>query len=458
MVDNKSQRFSNRFYGSALFISGRKANQTFAVLSPYLDFDERFCDLNKLRNELKLREMNVDVESMKKTWEFYKDLDSNKSKLEQKRIDIANRMKVISRQSEQTKDVELEITRLKTLGKTIRQDLKVVKEALWELEETVVSQALKLPNILHPDTPQAEPSILYSSGNRNRAYKEGIPPKSHIEIGASLGLLEYSNPMKYYLLKEAALFELAALRLAANVFSDDNMTRVTGLDFSRSIIVEGSGMDHENPEESFILKDNEEIEKHSSNRMHLIGGASLASFLAMHTKQLINPNHFPLRYFASGRHYAPFSDKSKETGLFTVCQSSAVHVFLLLNKDFSDVEHREEFDRLINAAKLMYDALCSHYRIVVRPAKELRPWESLRVSFELWSPYLSEYVEVGHVSLCGQYFSKRLLIGCQAPQGRTFPSVISGTVLSVPRLLGCLLEEYPEKFVVSDKVRELMPV
>lgn len=450
---NRVGPIASRFYSSALFVSGKKANESYAVLTPSLDFDERFSDVNKLSGELESRGIKLDLENLKKKWDFYKEIDSNRSTLEQKRVDIAQRIKIISKKTEQNKDDENEINRLKTLGKIIREDLKIAKEALWELEESVIPQALRLPNFLHKDTPKTDPEVLYSFGNPVNSASA----KSHVAVGKDLVLLEYSSPMSYYLTGDAAFFELAVLRLSALILSENNIVRVTGLDFSRGIIVEGSGLDHEDYRDSFTLRDNEEIEKHSSNRMHLVGGASLQSFLAMHTKQLINPNHFPLRYFATGRQYSPFSANSKENGLFTVCQSSAVQVFALLNKTSVD-DCAVEFDRIIDTMKIVYESICSHYKIVVRPARELKPWESLRVSFEMWSPCSNEYVEVGNLSMCGEYFSKRLLIGCQSPTGRTFPSVISGTVLSVPRLLGCLMEDYPEKLFISDKVKEHMPI
>ncbi|XP_046429711.1 serine--tRNA synthetase-like protein Slimp [Neodiprion fabricii] len=443
-----------RTYVSALFVSGKRASESFAILSPYLDFDERFSDMDKLKNELKLRALDVDAESVKNSWDLYKSVISNRDALEQKRIDTASQIKGLNTSNAESVDNE-EITRLKTVGKVLREDLKVVREILWELEDSVIPKILKLPNVLHKDTPAFDPVILYSYGNLNPGENSSCS-SSHIDIGRRLGLLEYSSPMNYYLHNEAALFELAVLRLAADEFVHDNTMRVTGLDFARSIIVEATGLDHESPEDSFILQDNEEVEKHSVNRMHLIGGASLPSFLAMHTKQLINPKYFPLRYFASGRQYVPFNSRLREAGMFTVCQSSVAEVFAMV-KDSKSSEYAEEFERILDSAKLLYNSLCNHYRIVVRPARDLRPWESLRVSFELWSPYSNDYIEVGHLSLCGEYLSKRLLISCQTHYGRTFPSIISGTILSVPRLLGCLLEESPEEFVVPDKVRKYMP-
>lgn len=218
-------------------------------------------------------------------------------------------------------------------------------------------------------------------------------------------------------------------------------------------MLEGSGLNHEDPTESFILEDNSDIERSSNSRIHLVGGASLVSFLAMHTKQLINPNNFPLRYFTTGRQYTPFPHKTAPIGLFTVCQSSAAYAFSMVKESGSE-EYKAEFENLLRKTIQLYERLGIHYRIVMRSASELRSWESLRVSFELWSVFNQQYVEVGFISACGDFISKRLLIAYQTKNGRDFPGVVSGTILSVPRLVACLIEQNPQNFVIPDCIKK----
>ncbi|XP_046748114.1 serine--tRNA synthetase-like protein Slimp [Diprion similis] len=457
ILERSSLNLNVRTYASALFVPGYKANQSFSILTPEMNFDEQFSDAVKFRKEMELRGVDADIESMKSSWEMYKTVISDRDVLEDKRIDAANQIKRLSRKKAnvaETADDE-EINRLKVLARVLKNDLKTVRQMQWDLEDVVIPAILKLPNVLHKETPAHDPTILYSYKKMNSEYNLSCS-SSHIDIGRSLGLLEYTSPMNYYLHDKAALFELGVLRLAAEMLVQDQVLRVTGLDFVRSVIIEATGMDHESPNDSFILEDNEEVEKNSVNRMHLIGGASLPSFLTMHTKQLINPKTFPLEYFASGRQYVPFNSHAQEDGLFTVCQASAAEVFTLM-KDPTNSDYWKQFLTMIDFIKVLYTSICNHYRIVLRPARDLRPWESLRASFEVWSPYSKGYIEVGHLSLSGDYLSRRLLIACQTHYGRIFPFIISGTVLSVPRLLGCLLEQSPKEFVIPIKVQEHIP-
>ena len=215
----------SRNYGSVLFVPGNKATETFAYLIPHLDFDKRFKDLDKLKRELTLRGMKVDPQEIKETWEFYKYIEANRWALENRRSEVSIRMENLKKKTELTQEEEKEIMALKTQAKVLKQDLKIVKDALWDLQDTVVLRALKLPNELDDETPKEAPMVLKIVGEPpNPPEKER---KSHLDIGKSLGVLEYKNPLHYYLCNEAAFFELGALGFCGEILGE-NMIRVAG--------------------------------------------------------------------------------------------------------------------------------------------------------------------------------------------------------------------------------------
>ncbi|XP_012541670.1 serine--tRNA synthetase-like protein Slimp [Monomorium pharaonis] len=444
-----------RDYSSVLYISGNKAYKTFAYLTPYLDVDERFANLEKLQKNLVSRGMNVNIAQLKEVWDFYVRMVEDRYALEDNNAELTGRVKSLENAEHRTIEQEQEMLKLHTQLKIIRQDLKSMKEAIWDMEENVMERVLKLPNELDPRTPVGEPVILKTVGNVPNEVSEKNG-RSHIDIGTKLDLLEYKNPLYYYLSNDAAWFELAVLAYAGRVFNESNMVKIIGTDFSRSLLVEATGLNHEDPAAAFVIENHNEIERDSPNRMHLVGNASLIAFLALHTKQLINPKDLPLRYFATGKQYTPLPRDSHSCGLFTACQASVAHVFVV-TKDSRSEECKILFEELVETVCKLYDDLCDHYRVIVRTASELQSCEEMRVSFEMWSPFLNRYVEIGHVSTYGDYLSKRLLIAYQTPTGRDFPAVISGTVISVPRLLACLLEQNPDRFVIPPKITEFIP-
>ncbi|XP_014206474.1 uncharacterized protein LOC106637987 [Copidosoma floridanum] len=445
---------SQRLYSSALFVPGNKANKTFTYLTPNIDFSDYFADIQNLQKELNQRDIKIDAQELKKAWDYYQFVRSNRDALEEKLSIVNGQLQEFFKNNDLSADDLKRKEDLQHQNKLIKQDIKAIKEAAWELEESVIPQVLKLPNETDKRTPIESPLLLKSVGEKSNFINR--ERHSHLDIGKNLGLLEYKNPIQYYLCDKAALFELEALALAGEILKQSNSMRVALPDFCRSIIVEGCGMDHESSVESFMLQNDTDVkEEYLVNRLHLVGGASLPAMLAMYTKQAFKPSDFPIRIFSAGRHYTPFpSSLTVQHGLFSVCQASAVQALTLV-KDKDSKEYKEEFERLIEAATKIYNDIGCHYRVVIRPAKELNLAESMRLSFEMYSVHADQYVEIGHVSACGDYFSKRLMIACPTTTSVGYPAAVSGTLLSVPKMLGCLIEENPDEFVTPEKLRGL---
>lgn len=441
---------SCRKYVSTLHVSGRNANKICAFVLPYLDFDERFDDIDGLQKEIQLRKLNIDVIKMKKAWDFYKSIETKYLTLEYRKQEISMMIMSLLNKTEKTSLDEQELVKLRLQVKMIKQDMKNVKEIQWDLDETIIEKLLKLPNKLDERTPPSTPLILQNVGKPLILLENN--KKNHIEIGETLDLIQYKDPMNYYLLKDAALFEFELLHFAGKMLTDNNIMRITGSDFCRSVLIEASGLNHENPADTFILENDDEPVMDIISRMHLVGGTSLSSMLGLHAKQLIKSDHLPIKYYSVGRQYTPVSNETMPSGLFSVGQASTVNIFLIL-KDTDSMENTIEFNKMLEIINDFYSNITNHYRVVMRSAPELLTCEKMRVSIELWSPFLEQYIEVGHLSLHGKYFSKRLLIGYETTDKvKEFASIISGTMLSVPRIIGCLLEENPDKFVIPSKI------
>ncbi|KAK0162574.1 hypothetical protein PV327_006341 [Microctonus hyperodae] len=444
-----------RRYTSTLFIPGSQASKTFAFVSPNLDFDNYFTDIAQLQRELDHRGINVDALELKNSWEFYKNIKNNQKTVENRREEIAFEIKKLKKTTPDENERKEMEQALKIQGTVLKRDLKIIKEALWELEETVIPRLLKLPNRVDDKTPN-EPVIMRSIKTKHEPTE--INRKNHIDIGKSLGLIEYENPLNYYLCNDAALFEIGISSWIGKLLADNDMIRVCGTDFGRSLLVEATNIDHEDPSETFLLDNNENITKETCSKLHLMGGASIISFLAMHTKQLINPKCFPICYYTIGRQYLPpINSSQSQMGLFGVSQATVVHCMALVS-NINSHHHKYQFEKMINAALEIYDKLDVHYRVVLRPIHDLNNSESLRVSFELWSSSCQNYIEVGHLSMYDNYLSKRLMIAYQTSTGRDYPAIISGTLLSIPKLLGCLLEEDVEKFNIPSCIHAEIPV
>ncbi|KDR16423.1 serine--tRNA synthetase-like protein Slimp [Zootermopsis nevadensis] len=427
-----------RSFASALYVTGDEAKGMFSVITPHIDVEDKFKEMSALRRNVELRQMQVDVDKVKSIWDVLKSMEADRNTLENKRVDIAKKIKEIKSSYNDIKEVE----KLKLHGKLIREDLKMTVKAVWELEKKVMTLVLSLPNNLHPDTPSEDAKIVSQFGNASIMKQT----ESHVRIGEKLDVLDYFSSMCYYLKGDAALFELGILDYFTGKLCNHDFVKFCNSDFGRSVVVEGCGLDHEDPSVTYILKDTDDIlHTKDVNRLHLVGGASLPSFCSFHAKRIIPITALPLRLVAMGRQYKPNIQSLEETdfeGLFGVSQASSVELFISTADNLSNMMN--EFDKTVAAVTNIYKELGFPFRVVYMPAKSLRSYESLRASFQMYSLYLQSYIEIGHVSVCDDYISKRLLIRYELEADQKFTRIVSGTVVSVPRLLGCVLELHNE--------------
>lgn len=446
-------RSLHRKYSSALYMTGDEAKESFSVITPHIDGDVRFKEISSLKDNIDRRGLKMDVEKVQSLWNALRRVEKDKMILESRRIEIANKIKQIRGVNADSKEID----GLKLQGKLLRDDLKTTTKAVWELEKKAIPKILSLPNDLHTRTPNSDLEVIFQYGEEP-ALKT---VESHLEIGKRLGILDYISPEWYYLKGQGAIFELGILDYFANEITNRNFIKFCNSDFCRSVVVEGCGLDHENPAETFILEDRDEIlDIKDVNRLHLVGGASLVSFSAFHAKQIVPASSLPLRLVAMGRHYTPDNQDQNGNnlfGLFRVCQSSSVGLFVSATDDKSELD---EFDRCVTMITEIYKKLEYPFRIVYLPAKDLKQYESLRASIQMYSLHFGSYVEVGHVSMYGSYISKRLLMRYEARELK-FTHIVSGTAVSVPKLLGCLLEKHHDvnDFVdihVPDEVKKYL--
>ncbi|XP_014223209.1 serine--tRNA synthetase-like protein Slimp [Trichogramma pretiosum] len=434
-------------FSSALYVPGNKANKTFALVSPVLDYDNRFDDVQKLQEEFNKRNININAAELKKSWEYFQYISKKKESIESKRDELAQDLKALYA-LEKCSSIQNKIDAGKIKLDLMREDLKVIKEVIWSLEESLIPNILKIPNVIDAKTP-TDSTVLRTVGHKPEVPK--TLRQNHLIIGDCLNLIDYKSPTQYYLKNEAALFELAVISAAGKIMNEANTIRISGPDFCRSVVVEGCGIDHQSFLKTFILEDSNDIKQEELiNRLHLVGAGSLPALLAFHIKHIVKAKDLPLRLFSTGRSYTPYSDSSIDSGLFSTCQSTSLQAVTFVN--LNDKSYDDEFENLVNLGASIYNQLGCHYRIVFKSAKELERAETKKVTFEMWSVNSSKYIEVGNVSAYGDYLNKRLIIGYQGKKGNCLSAVISGTLLSVPKVLGCLIEENPKKFIMPKKL------
>ncbi|CAH0696605.1 unnamed protein product [Spodoptera exigua] len=410
---------------SALFVSGAKATENYVYITPHIDFPEKYQQKDAFLKVLQRRKADIDLVKVDNLWKMYESLNAKKAEYIKKKDEISRELgKLIKNEpdGETTK-------KLKMQSDLIKENIKKLKVPLWSAEEAAIVEVLKIPNDLHSQTPDGSNQILYTHLSKPDKFKH------HLEVGKELNIIDFKKNENYYLVGAGAMFELGAKFYFSKILRDSKFVQFSNPDFVKSLIIEGCGKDHTNPDLSFILHHNEDTKVNVDSRLHLTGGGSLPAFLAYHAKNVMYSKVLPLKYFTMGRQYVPAP--SKEDSLFHVSQSSVVEIF---GATKTEQDQDKLLEELIDILKLAYSKLGYHFRLSLVSADKLEMWESLRVSIEMYSTSLEDYVEVGNVSLSGDFISKRLMITYLENKENKFPCLVSGTVLNVPKLLGCALE------------------
>lgn len=406
-----------RRYASALYVTGDKAKENCAVLTPYLNFEERLSNFQEIQENVKRRKLSTNLNDFKSEYELFLSLKERRKSLEDRRVEI---VKLIRESKEDSAEG------LKIQGAQIREDLKLLKEQSYHIEDCFVHNYLALPNVIHNKTPESEKIIIHNFKECNlQASSSGIPDE----------LIEFYDPTCYYMKGEAAKFDLFFPMQVLDHFKERNFIPFSNPDFARSIIAEGAGID---PQSVFLLKE-DDIEN-KFNLLHLTGSASFVNYLSFITKLSTFPTLFPFKYVCIGKQYDARNHYDHQN-LYKAVQATCCQTFVATADatSFDDVIN-EQIQSLIQ----IYEPFNQHFRIVGYPADQLSQAESFKLGVEMYSSSQSSYVEVGNFSYYGDYISKRLLFNYKIGKDFHFPHIYSGTAVNALKLLLILIENNKE--------------
>ncbi|KAI4462796.1 seryl-trna synthetase [Holotrichia oblita] len=433
-----------RQYSSALYITGDKASSNFVVLVPHIDFEERIENRVELEENIKLRQKRINLDKYLKYWEFYKHLHEKMLMLNGTKRVINEYIVELKKEPEKNKE---EIEKLQLHAKEAKDNYKNLRDYIYPVEEMAVLNVLSIPNVLDKRTPHTNHCILY-----NYLEKPVQKARNHFELAVDSNLLYYLNPTFSVLENDAAFFEHSLINYFYDILLINNYVPTVNTSFTRSVIIEGCCVDYLDPKQVFTVY--EEDSKYSVSKVHFVGNANLFSFMAYFAKFSVQPNYLPLKFFTSGKQYYPLSKKNPPKSLLELNQYSTIDIFSITKNNEQDTENC--FQDVIKIVKQMYDSLGYHYRLVYLPANELKDYETLRVAIQMFSSHLQTYVEVGNISLCGDYLSKRLLVTYNEDKTRKYSNIIHGTLVNVQKVLACVLEynDLSKKKLLSDLLKK----
>lgn len=392
--------------------------------------------VQEVRENIRNRYMDVDVDSVLSLYEQRNKLLRELEELRKQRNENAKKMK--GKMSDEDRSSLIEE------GKRLKERISALEEELKEVEGQLNTEAQRIPNIAHPDAP-----IGKEDKDNLELRRHGEPtsfsfvPKDHIEIGKELELFDFDTAAKvsgqkfYYLKNQAVFLELALARYAMDILQSRGFTPTITPDIAREEIAEGIGF---NPrgEESNIYR----IE---GTGTCLVGTAEI-TLGGYHAQEHLPAEKLPIRMAGLSHCFRREAGAAGQfsKGLYRVHQFTKVEMFVYCRPEESEEIHNQ----LLAIEEEIFQGLEVPYRVVDTCTGDLGAPAYRKFDLEAWMPGRGEsgdWGEVTSASNCTDYQARRLGVRYKGEEGNRYVHMLNGTAVAVSRAIIAILENHQQE-------------
>lgn len=384
-------------------------------------------DIKKLRENpdwfgKKATEKGVDID-------IHSLLELDKKRLELKfKIEDLNRQKKIASGKKQSSSD----------GLRIKNDLKTADKELSLVEKKYFSILYSIPNPAFDDIPIGDEShntVLESSLSPK---KFDFTPKSHEELGESLGIIDIATGSKvsgsrfYYLIGKGAELEIALMQYARDIIKNYGFQLVIPpVLISEESMWSMGYLEHGGTEETYHLdKDN----------LFLIGTAEQA-LGPMHKNKTFNVSELPLRYLGYSPSFRRESGSyGKDTkGIIRVHQFNKLEMFIFSTPQQSEKEH----EMILEIEKKLVSGLELPYQVVNIASGDLGLPAAKKWDIEVWFPSQNKYRETHSTSNTTDFQARRLNTKyINDKKEKQFVHTVNGTAFAFGRIIAAIVENF----------------
>ncbi|MDP2944064.1 MAG: serine--tRNA ligase, partial [bacterium] len=348
-------------------------------------------------------------------------------------------------QASKTKPTPEIIAAMKTLGESLRG--KEEKLAIQEIK--LKELILAVPNLTHPavkvSANEDDNPILETYG---APTKFKFAPKDHVELAASLDLIDFNRATKvsgakfYYLKNELALLEFALIQYALEILVRRGFTPLTTPDLAKSEIVAGLGF---NPR-----GESTQIYNIEGSDLSLIGTAEI-TMGGYHRDEVLEEAALPKKYVAVSHCFrteaGSYSKFSK--GIFRVHQFTKIEMFQFVVPETAEKAHLE----LLEIEKEIFKGLKLPFRVIDHGTADLGMPAIRTYDLEAWLPGKpakdggqGAWAEITSTSDCSDYQARAMNTKYLKAGGeKELVHTLNGTAIAIPRCLIAILENYQNK-------------
>jgi seryl-tRNA synthetase len=339
-----------------------------------------------------------------------------------------------------------EIPRLQGAEREARiGETRALSERVKSLEPAVANVEAELDLVLRALPNQPDESVPDGADDSENVVVRawGAPPAftfpaaDHVDLGTGLGILDFERGAKasgarfYYLLGDGVLLEMALVRAALDILSDEGFTLMATPMIVRSHVITGAwGGTTLDVQQTYKIEDED---------LALIG-TSEQSAAAFHMDEILDAARLPLRY--AGLSYCfrrEAGSHGRDTrGLYRVHQFYKVEMFSYCQPDRSAAE----LEYLVSLEERFVRALGLPHRVVLLCGGALGQGMMKTYDLETWMPGRGAYGETHSCSNAGDFQARRLGIRYRGGprSGAEFVHTLNGTLVATSRALIATLE------------------
>ena len=394
-------------------------------------------NLKEIRKDFDTFRKAIEKRSVEVNFEKLKDLDIKNRELIQKKEALEKEKKEISKSKDESlfaksKEISSSIEKINNQQIVIKADL-----------EKILSN---IPNIPHLDVPVGkDENDNIEIEKKGEIPKFDFKPKSHIELGEKLNMLDFDLATKttgsrFVFVKD----KLAYLERAISNFMLDTHINKNGYkEISPPLLASentmfGTGQLPKFEEDQFEVKLDE-----GSDRKFLIPTAEVI-LTNMVKDKIIELKSLPMRFVASTPCFR------KEAGSYGKDTKGMIrqHQFYKVEM-VSIVEQKkclEELERMTDCATGILDLLELPYRKIILCTGDMGFSAEKTYDIEIWLPSEEKYREISSCSSCSTFQSVRMKARYKDEKKETlYAGTLNGSGLAVGRTLIAIMENYQQK-------------
>ncbi len=331
-------------------------------------------------------------------------------------------------------------------GKNIKDAVSSAESKLSELEVKLEEAGRQIPNMANPEVPVGKVDTENLEVKKvGQPRKFDFKPKSHVELGESLDLIDFERGTKvsgakfYYLKNEAVFLEQSLIMYALNILRKHGFTTFITPDIAREEILKGIGFNPRGNESNVYAIEDEGTCLVATAEITLGG---------YHSGEILDKSKLPLMYCGLSHCFRREAGAAGQfsKGLYRVHQFDKVEMFVYCLPEQSDSLHEKL--RLIEEE--IFSGLGLPFRVVDTCTGDLGAPAYRKGDLEAWMPGRADenhpdgdYGEVTSTSNCTDYQARRLNVKYHDDDGKNkYVHMLNGTAVAVGRAMLSILENY----------------